>query len=181
MILGFDISTSVTGIAIIDDNNNLIYKDHWDLKKHKDFFDKALYVKDKIYDLRYKFGNKINSIYIEQSLQSFRSGFSSAKTLSTLSRFNGTVSWICYEHFKLKPNYLAATSARKLNGITVPKGKKAKEIVINFLLDNEDSFDVEYTKHGNIKSHYYDISDAIIIARAGFVLENEKKENKDTL
>ena len=181
MILGLDISTSVTGVAIVDSENKIVYKTYWDLKKHKDFFDKALFVKDKIYDLRHKFGNSIKQIYIEQSLQSFRSGFSSAKTLSTLARFNGTVSWICYQHFRVKPDYVAATSARKLNGITVPKGKKAKEVVMQFLLDNEPDFSVDYTKNGNIKTQFYDVSDAIVIARAGFVLENDKKEDKDTL
>ena len=42
------------------------------------------------------------------------------------------------------------------------KGEKAKEVVLQYLLDNEPSFKVEYTKYNNVKAHYYDISDSII-------------------
>ena len=117
-------------------------------------------------------------IFIEQSLQSFRSGFSSAKTLSTLSRFNGVVSWLCYRRYAIEPEYLAATSASKSCGITVPRGTKAKQVVLQFLLDNEDGFSVQYTKQGNPKPESYDKADSIVIARAGLNLaRNEKDQN----
>ena len=117
-------------------------------------------------------------IFIEQSLQSFRSGFSSAKTLSTLSRFNGVVAWLCYRRYAIEPEYLAATSARKSCGITVPRGTKAKQVVLQFLLDNEASFSVQYTKQGNPKPESYDKADSIVIARAGLNLaRNEKDQN----
>ena len=48
-------------------------------------------VRDSLQDTLSK--NKVDSIYIEENLQSFRAGFSSARTLSTLSRFNGMVSF----------------------------------------------------------------------------------------
>ena len=111
MILGLDISTSITGATIIDDSGKVIYNEAWDLRKYKDFFEKATVVKNKIWQLEDTF--LINKVYIEQSLQSFRSGFSSAKTLSTLSRFNGVISWLCYNTLEVKPEYIAATSARK--------------------------------------------------------------------
>ena len=41
-------------------------------------------------------------------------------------------------------------------------------MVLNFLLDNEDDFEVEYTKYGNPKPKYYDMADSVIIARAGW-------------
>jgi hypothetical protein len=188
MILGLDISTSITGATIVDNDGSIVHTEYWDLKKHKDFFDKSREAKIRISDLFHRFGNhpdnedeEIKHIYIEQSLQSFRSGFSSAKTLSTLARFNGVISWLCYDMFDIKPEYIAASSARKLNGIKIPKGEKAKKVVLQFLLDNEPSFSVEYTRHGNVKAHYYDISDSIIIARAGLrkALDAEK-ENSDT-
>mgnify|MGYP003139780227 FL=1 len=174
MILGLDISTSITGVTIVNNDNDIVHTEYWDLRKYKCFFEKTREAKIRIDDLFQRFGDhpnnqdeKINYIYIEQSLQSFRSGFSSAKTLSTLARFNGVISWLCFDLFRIKPEYIAATSARKLCGIKIPKGEKAKQVVLQFLLDNEDSFSVEYTKHGNVKAHYYDISDSIIIARAG--------------
>ena len=188
MILGLDISTSITGATIVDNNGSIVHTEYWDLRKHKDFFDKSFEGKIRVSDLFHRFGDhpdnedeKIKHIYVEQSLQSFRSGFSSAKTLSTLARFNGVISWLCYDFFTIKPEYIAASSARKLNGITIPKGEKAKEVVLQYLLDNEPSFDVEYTRHGNVKAHYYDISDSIIIARAGLrKAADAKKENSNS-
>ena len=40
----------------------------------------------------------------------------------------------------------------------------------NFLLDNEPSFSVEYTKHGNPKPGSYDRADSLVIAKAGHIL-----------
>ena len=106
----------------------------------------------------------------------FMSGKSSAKTLSTLQRFNGTVSWLLYELFEIEPTYVAASSARKQAGITGLRGKKAKEVVLQFLLDTEPAFHVEYTKHGNPKPESFDRADAIVVAKAGWVLEQKGKD-----
>ncbi len=174
MLLGLDISTSITGATVIDESGSVIYNEAWDLRKYKDFFEKATVVKSKIQELDDTF--LIKKIYIEQSLQSFRSGFSSAKTLSTLSRFNGVVSWLCYNILEIKPEYIAATSARKKCGITVPRGTKAKQIVIQHVLDNVPSVLIEYTKHGNPKPQCYDKADSWVVAHAGW-LECQKKKN----
>ena len=72
--------------------------------------------------------------------------------------------------FHREPDYLAATSARKSCGITVPKGTKAKEVVLEYLLDNEPSFEVEYTRHGNPKPGTDDKADAVVVALAGTIL-----------
>ena len=98
-------------------------------------------------------------------------GKSSAKTLSLLTRFNGIVSWLIYEIFEIEPKFLAATSARKLAGIKVPRGKKAKQVVLEHLLQTEPAFKIEYTKQGNPKPESYDRADAIVIAKAGQSME----------
>jgi hypothetical protein len=172
MILGLDISTSITGATVIDENGKVIHNEAWDLRKYKEFFQKAEIVKGKIWELDDTFF--IKEVYIEQSLQSFRSGFSSAKTLSILSRFNGVVSWLCYDILKLKPEYIAATSARKKCGIKVPKGTKAKQVIIQYVLDNVPSVLIEYTKHGNPKPHCFDKADSWVIANAGYICQTEK-------
>jgi len=174
MILGIDVSTSISGFAILDKEGAVIYNDALDTRKYKSIFEKAKTFQDKLKEFKKEY--KIKKIYIEKSLQSFRSGFSSAKTLSTLSAFNGVVSWMCYDIFKMEPEYLAATSARKLCGIKIPRGEKAKPVVLKFLLDNEPSFVVEYTKFGNPKPKYFDMADSIIIARAGFETCKRKKQ-----
>ena len=167
MILGLDISTSITGVTIISEYDEILLNEAWDLRKYKNFFDKANFVNQQIVKLTEERCFDIRSVFIEQSLQSFRSGFSSAKTLSTLSRFNGVVSWMVYKEFGIEPQYLAATSARKLCGIKVPRGIKAKQFVMNYLIENEPNFAIEYTKFGNPKPEYYDRADSLVIARAG--------------
>ncbi len=184
MVLGVDISTSITGFAIVADGQIVNY-DSIDLRKYKDVFDKTIAIKEKLLDLfemyqcnnedKLAFGNSeypIEHIYIEQSLHMFMGGKSSAKTLSTLTRFNGIVSWLLYEIFEIKPKFIGASSARKQAGIKVPRGQKAKVVVLEHLLENEPAFKIEYTKHGNPKPESYDRADAIIIAKAGFSIES---------
>jgi len=174
MILGLDVSTSITGATIVDASGEVVYNESWDTRKYKNFFEKAEYVEERIRQLCGD-GFRVERVYIEQSLQSFRSGFSSAKTLSTLARFNGVVSWLVYRILQTKPEYIAATSARKLCGITVPRGTKAKQCVIKHVLDNVPSVSITYTKHGNVKPDCYDKADSWVIARAGWSECQKKK------
>ncbi len=172
MILGLDISTSITGYTILDNDGSIIVCDHIDLRKEKNFFQKCSAVEGRLAAIRNDYF--IERIYVEQSLQSFRSGFSSAQTLSLLSKINGIVSWICYNLFGIEPEYIAATSARKLCGIKVPKGQKAKDVALQFVVDNVPSFAIEYTRHGNPKAGYADRSDSYVIAKAGWIRESKE-------
>jgi len=186
MILGVDVSTSITGFAIVADGQ-IVYYDSIDLRKHKNIFSKTISIKEKILDLyeMYQLNNDdvssvgfgdskfpIRHIYVEQPFTFFNSGGSSAKTMATLQRFNGIVSWLLYEIFEIEPKFIGATSARKTVGIKVPRGQKAKQVVLQHLLDNEPAFKIEYTKHGNPKPESYDRADAIIIAMAGHLTES---------
>jgi hypothetical protein len=174
-ILGLDISTSITGATVIKDNQ-IIETFIWDTRNKKKFstlYDKADFIKNKLMCIEKK--HKIDSIYIEQSLQSFRSGFSSAKTLSTLARFNGIISWLCFTIFSIKPEMLASSSARKQAGVIIKRGENAKEKVLKFVLDNYPQITIEYTKHGNPKPGMLDMCDSIIIALAGDKIVKETK------
>ena len=178
MILGLDISTSITGYTILDNEGNLVVCDHIDLRKEKNFFKKIEMVKAALEDIDIDYD--IDRVYVEQSLQSFRSGFSSAQTLSLLSKINGIVSWLCYNMFYSgEPKYLAATSARKLCGIKIPKGQKAKKVSLQFVVDNVPGFEVQYTRHGNPKAGYADRSDSYVIAKAGWIREREEAKDTD--
>ena len=175
MILGLDISTSIVGFTIID-QGEILKTFAIDLRNKNNFpdiYSKYNHIQGELLDIQREY--KIEHIFIEQSLQMFRSGFSSAKTLSTLSSFNGVVTYLCYRELSIKPEHIPASSARKACGITIKKGTKAKEQVVKFLLDNEPCFVVEYTKSGNLKPKYYDIADSIIIAKAGYTLVEQRK------
>tara|TARA_R110000851_G_scaffold308223_2_gene467044 strand:+ start:177 stop:716 length:540 start_codon:yes stop_codon:yes gene_type:complete len=178
VILGLDISTSITGATLVDDVGQVLYCEAWDMRNKKyfpDLYNKANFVKDRLLDLRGMY--LIEHIFIEQSLQAFRPGFSSAKTLLTLASFNGIVSYICQDQFGIKPEYIGASTARKSNGVKVPRGEKAKKVVLQYVLDNEPGFVIEYTKQGNPKPDSYDRADSLIIARAGYNLWKEKNSN----
>ena len=183
MILGVDVSTSITGFAIVADGQ-LVYYDSIDLRKQKNVFDKTIAIKEKILDLyeMYQLNNDdnptwgdskfpIQHIYVEQPFTFFNSGGSSGKTMAALQRFNGIVSWLLFETFEIRPEYIGATSARKQMGIKVPRGQKAKQVVLEYLLKTEPAFKIEYTRHGNPKPESYDRADAIVIAHAGFKIE----------
>tara|TARA_Y100000592_G_scaffold73817_1_gene115008 strand:- start:1857 stop:2420 length:564 start_codon:yes stop_codon:yes gene_type:complete len=185
MVLGVDVSTSITGFAVVADGI-LLYYDSIDLRKYKNVFDKTIAIKEKILDLyemyqcnnedNMRLGNSdypIEHIYVEQPFTFFNSGGSSAKTMAALQRFNGIVSWLLYEIFEIEPKFIGATSARKTVGIKVPRGQKAKKVVLEHLLETEPAFKIQYTKHGNPKPESYDRADAIIIAKAGYLNESQ--------
>ena len=178
IVLGLDISSSITGFALVDgDTKDLLLCDHIDLRKKKCVFEKAQHVED--YLTQIKTSAKITHIYIEQPFTFFNSGGSSAKTMAILQKFNGIVSWLCWDLFNIKPIYIGATQARKTYGVKVPRGKKAKLVVLEHVLKTEETFSIEYTRHNNPKAESYDRADAIVIAKAGAILEKEKQNEKN--
>ena len=175
MILGLDVSTSITGATVLDDTGGIVLCEAWDMrnKKHfEDILDKAEAVKKRLLEIAAK--HDIKEIYIEKPFMFFNSGGSSAKTMSILQNFNGMVSWLVFQQFGFKPKYLTASEARKLCGIKVPRGTKAKEKVIEFVLDKVPDFGVEYTKFGNPRPGELDRADSWVIAKAGLTHWKQK-------
>ena len=165
--MGLDISTSITGYTIIDSDGVVVVCEHIDLTKIDGFLNKASLCQSNFTKLFQKY--PISSVYIEESLQMFSMGKSSAKTLSTLTKFNGVLSWIIFNDFLIAPNHIPAISARKLCGVKLEKGKRGKECVIEHMKANESWFQIDYTKTGNIKPYIYDRADSFIIAKAGYL------------
>ena len=170
IILGLDLSTSITGATVLDREGNTLLCESWDTRNKNKFpllFHKAQFVRKSLFGLQYP----ITKIYIEQPFTFFNSGGSTAKTMATLQRFNGIISWICYNDLNMIPEYVTATQARKLCDLKVPRGTKAKEVALQFFLDNGN--EIEYTKHGNPKPGSYDRADSWVIAKAGYRLWKE--------
>lgn len=145
-ILGLDLSTSCTGYTIIEqETKQTIVCEHIDLKKENNLFSKINKV---LTSLKVMFETySINQVFIEESLMLFSVGKSSAKTISTLIKFNGIISFLIENEFKIKPIHIAATSARKICGIKIEKGKKkAKEQVLEYMKENEKWFKIELTR-----------------------------------
>ena len=177
MILGLDISTSITGYTVLLNDGRIAEIGHWNTKDkecYPNLFQKALYIKKQLCALGDEY--PLENIFIEPALNMFMMGKSSAHTISTLTKFNGIVSWLCYEEFGIMPEYIPAVSARKKCGITIKRGEKAKEQVMKFLLDTEPDFRIEYTRTGKPKPYCYDEADSLIIAKAGYECQKEKLE-----
>jgi len=172
MILGLDVSTSITGATILD-GHKIILCEAWDTRKLKSVFEKADFIKDKLQTLPVG----LEEIFIEEPFTFFKSGGSSAKTMAKLQAFNGVVSWMCYDIFGIEPAYFTAAAARKLCNISVARGQKAKEVVIKELLTREPDFDIMYTKYGNPKAGETDRADSLVIAKAGYEVCSRKEES----
>jgi len=145
-------------------DNKIVHTEYIDLRKTGNFFEKAQKVQDSLKEIKKE--HNIEHIFIEQALMFFRRGGSTAKTMSVLQRFNGIISWQCYQLFDMEPNYVTPISARSKCGIKVARGKKAKEVVMEHFIESQE-FEIIYTRHGNVQKYCYDIADAIIVARAG--------------
>jgi len=174
--IGLDISTSIIGICFLDNNYNLINLQAINLKKIKCIFEKSLIVKNELNNIKSNYNILEDvEISIEEAFQSFSKGFSSAKTLSQLNRFNGIVSYLTYEVFNKIPEYINVNSARKSLGIKLDRksSKNTKEQVFEWV-KKEITFNwPEKTlksgpNKGLVKNDEscYDMSDAYVICRA---------------
>jgi len=172
-IWGLDISTSVIGLSGLNSNGDLVFYDHINLKNIKGFFEKMDSVETILADHFKKGRFKDGKIFIEAPFSFFKGGGSSAQTMAKLQRFNGAVSWLLKDRTGITPEYIFPAQARKLCGIKVPRGAKTKKVIVEHVLKTEENFEVEYTRAGNPRPHFFDMADAIVIARAGKkILEN---------
>jgi len=177
--LGLDISTSCTGVAIIDQDSNLVYSTAIILTKYKDKFEKATQVKKVLYDLTIKY--YISHVFVEQNLQAFRPGLSSARTICTLAQFNGIVQYIANSIFGIQPIEINVNRARKVMGFSIQRKVKdsVKQQVFDQVTSRLSAKDASFSwptrplKSGPRKGQIVlvngctDISDAYVIACAG--------------
>ena len=75
MLLALDVSTSITGVSVINQKGDVVFCGAIDLRKYKNFFTKCEVVKSHLMELRRDF--PISIIYIEQPFMFFNSGGSS--------------------------------------------------------------------------------------------------------
>tara|TARA_B100001121_G_C18325925_1_gene450978 strand:- start:134 stop:589 length:456 start_codon:yes stop_codon:yes gene_type:complete len=130
-------------------------------------------------------GNEIDIkyIYVEDTLQSFSRGLSSARTLMQLSRFNGIVSNIAFRMTKIKPVFINVNTARKTLGIKIDKNsnKDKKEQIMDWVDGDLGGYNwpTKIISRGPNKGHVkyekfcYDIADAYVICKAGIIIKNE--------
>lgn len=175
IILGLDISTSITGYTILDDEMNIIKMGHIEFSKCNGLWEKVDLAKKELDALLTEF--PVEKVYIEESLMSFSSGLSSAATITTLVKFNALVSYLVRAKTGFDPLHISAATARKSVGIKLLQKKKCG------LSHKEQSFlwctgplgplahlEFPKTKTGKFKPFVADEVDSYVIARAGCLL-----------
>jgi Holliday junction resolvasome RuvABC endonuclease subunit len=181
MILGLDISTSITGWALVERDGTFVAMGYIPLAKEKTLFSKARVAKEHISKLTQQYD--VTDIAIERNLQKFRRGLSSAAVIEKLAKFNGVISYVVEEMTGLVPYHLDVNASRKALGIKV-LGKKhsaltTKEQVFNHvsLYISQTSFvwPTKKLKSGKRKglvvneAACFDMADAWVIAKAHHV------------
>lgn len=182
--LGLDVSTACIGWCVLGPKGRLTEMGYIPLSKLNGPFQKAQGASDKLAMLHLKYD--INKVFIEENLQAFRPGLSSAKTLLTLARFNGIVSYLVYQQFDFEPEYVNVNAARKAVGLKIVRkskgGAPTKEQVLDWVSgevsdnDNQYQWPTKILKSGPRKNQEilepgcYDAADAYVIARAGFLM-----------
>ena len=179
MILGLDVSTSIIGICVYDEDEVLIELEKIDLRKEKNFFEKAKLVEIFLLDVRIKHP-QITKVFIEDIMQGFSRGLSSAKTITQLARFNGIVSFLSCKIFDVEPQYINVNTARKTLGIKIDKASKLdKKEQVLLWVDNDLSgyeWPKKTLKSGprkgetELEQFCYDMADSYVIAKAAVVL-----------
>lgn len=186
MILGLDISTSCTGWCILDKNGSLIDMGFIELPE-KTLFEKAERVRSDILSLFKKYTD-ISSVAIEENLQAFRPGLSSAKTLFRLARFNGIICYIVSRDLGIEPDLINVNVARKSVGLKILSKKKGGKPTKEQVWDWVDS-QVNYKwqekvlksgpRKGKIILHTgcFDASDAYVIARSKICISYQSSKD----
>ena len=169
MILGLDVSTSRIGWAVINDKQELIDSNFYKTDKKKGLEERAVDLKENVLDPIMAL-YEVSEIRIEEPFMMFSGGKTTARTMSSLQRFNGMVSLAAHQALGRPATLVGATTARSRCGIKVPRGTKAKQVVLMWCASKYDNFVMDYTRHGNPKPGLDDEADAIVIALSHFDL-----------
>ena len=181
-ILGLDVSTSKTGWCLLSEDGSLIGMGCVDLAGHSDLFEKTEHL---MASLRELVPADITSleVVIEEPLLSFARGMSSASTLLTLNRFNGMVTYACWQRLLVKATHLNVIFARRRLGIKKEKGQNVKEVVMAWVANDvtDYAWPTKVVSRGKRKGETvfepfcYDVADAYVMARASHAARVKSK------
>ena len=175
-ILGLDVSTSCTGYSIMKkDGSNIVLVSAGaiDLSKAKNLYSKSQILEHSISELLIKYD--IEKICIEENLQAFRPGMSSAKTIMKLAKFNGVACFLLERLTGLEPEGISVLRARSKLGIKIKRNceKNTKEQVLDWVSAHNSFKDYSWPKkilktgprkgQEILDNSCFDIADAAVI------------------
>lgn len=185
LILGLDVSTAVTGVAVLEPDGSLLELDFVDTRKCDTLWDVADAVRHRI--SRLNLGRSYAHLFVEEDLKRFRRGLSSADTISALAKVNGIVSYLARTALAVEPVHIQATKARSECGVVVVKAKTqdekddprwVKKQVFDQMLAQHPELRArqwQQTKPsrvnpaGRLRDECFDMVDAYVVARAGWL------------
>lgn len=189
LILGLDISTSNVGMVLLESGDSqrhrLIKANGYPISGIRGLYDKACYIREHLQkDCE---GVKIDAIVVEESLMSFRRNMSSAGVIAILNRFNGILSFIVRDAFKVPVHFVPSISARKAVGIKLDKSLDTKLQIFDWVKSRPEMENYIWptkmmkagVRKGEIvfEGHCFDISDAFVVAC--WACENLNMEHLD--
>jgi hypothetical protein len=186
--VGFDISTSVTGVCILGENGVLksLHALKLNTSKLETLWDKADHITRELPNLISESGlvkQDIRRVYVEENAKRFTPGFSSADTILTLAKFNGIVCYIAHMLWGVPILDINVLSARARLGIKIDRKDKTlttkeKVFLENIRLHPEFPWPKHIAKTGkSAGQEVYDVcardmSDAYVICRGGQIIHS---------
>lgn len=195
MYFGWDISTSIVGVTVLDECGKWVKSSHFDFAK----FSESRSLHDKMDESRWwveeflaPFSSGSHHHFFEERLANFAKGRTRLQTLMRLAGFNALFSYevwrihreICpYEKggvgilsTHIHPSTVKAVMKRE--GLVIPKGGDKKKITLDFVRSTVPGWEVFLNRNENPHPFNFDRADSYITARAGFlrryVLSNAK-------
>lgn len=175
VIIGLDISTTCTGIAVTHrDTGDLVYMHHESMGskvRFPTFWSKVKHMKA-VFAQMHNPEWDVKAVAVEENMKRFAPGFSSADTILTLAKFNGILCYLMLEEYGLEPIYVNVRSARSKLGIKInfkDKSKTTKQKVLDIVVGMHPEFPWVYKERKGVKSMTKineDRADAWIIAAA---------------
>ena len=165
LILGFDISSSCIGYALVDLNLTtkkikvISYTYYKPTKKGS--------ILDRLFQTQQDFRKIIADLkpdYIAiEDIVLFMKGHSTAKTITTLTSFNRMLGLLAYEYLGKAPQLYSVMKIR--HGLKLSKELPQKEEIPTLLEQRlKIKFQWEYNKNKKIKVENYDKADALAVA-----------------
>ena len=178
--MGLDVSTTTAGWAIFESVDERPILGYISLAKAETLYDKAVIFQDGLEKLLKQYA--VSEIFLEEDLQKFTRGKSSAAVLQKLSRFNGMASLISFQLSGKPPVHLNVNAARRLVGCKIDRADKeltTKEKVFEWAVNDSMLRDYPWPtrvvfsgpRKGEIEKlkEVGDMIDAYIVAHAGFL------------
>lgn len=187
MTIGLDISTTVIGIALFDNNDKICSLEYIKFKQKTTLFERLddfiNHIEKLSVALNLKEGeNKIQHISIEEPLKKFKGKFSNADTIQKLTMMNAMVSGYMYKTFSCEPRYYNVNTARKsvFPDLVIPQSSPNKKYLIwEKVVEKEPQINWKYSKTTHkLMQENFDMTDAYVVGMADIMTRQLTKKNK---